>query len=208
MFEVPANELSLPVAAREEYEKGQQQLRDGNRARALEHFRRATDLAPQYHAAWFQLGATASGEQHFREAADFYREALKLHPESYRALVALGEVLLKLHDGQGAFAVNAQAVKIRPDDPQAQVQLGYSLMFIDQMEEAEVHLKEAISLDPANYCYPQLMLAEIYRRRNDLPAVNRELEEFLRLHPDSPKAREIRQALNELFPPVQEWKKR
>jgi len=198
MFQVSADELSVPTAALEEYEKGLQQLKDRNLARAEEHFRRATEWAPQYFAAWYQRGSIASRQERYGDAASYYREALKLRPESYRVLVDLGEVLLTLHDGQSALAVNAQAVKIRPDDAQAQVQMGYSLMLTERFEEAEIHLREAISLDPANYTYPQLMLAEIYRRRKDLPAVRREFEEFLRLHPDSPKAREIRSALNEL----------
>lgn len=51
MFQVPADELSLPTAAREEYEKGLKQLKDHNLTRAEDHFRRATDWAPQYFAA-------------------------------------------------------------------------------------------------------------------------------------------------------------
>jgi Tfp pilus assembly protein PilF len=198
VFDVPANELSLPEAARAEYEKGLHQLRDRNLARAEEHFRRVTDQAPQYYAAWYELGAIASRRERYADAASLYREALRLQPGSFRILVDLGEVLLRLRDEQGALAINTQAVKMRPDDAQAQVQMGYSLMLTGRLREAETHLKEAVALDPANYSYPQLMLAEIYRRRKDLPGVRRELEEFLRLHPDSPKAREIRAALEEL----------
>jgi len=199
MFEVPASELTLPAAAQDEYEKGRQQLKDRNYSRAEEHYRRATELAPQYYAAWYQRGSIATRQERFSEAAGFYREALKLQPENYRALMALGEVLVTLREGEEALAVNTQAVKARPDDPQARIQLGFSMMLAGRLDQAEAHLKEAVSLDPANYCYPQLMLAEIYRRRNELPKVQRELEEFLRLHPDSPKAREIRPALNELL---------
>lgn len=115
-------------------------------------------------------------------------------------LVFLYPVLSEARGVEGALAVNAQAVKIRPDDAQALVQMGYSLLIADRLEEAETHFKEAVSLDPANYRYPQLMLAEIYRRRKDLAAVKREFEEFLRLHPDTPKAHEIRSALDELRP--------
>jgi regulator of sirC expression with transglutaminase-like and TPR domain len=45
---------------------------------------------------------------------------------------------------------------------------------------------------------PQLFLAEIYERGKNLPAAIQELESFLQLHPDSPRALSIRGKLEAL----------
>ena len=50
-------------------------------------------------------------------------------------------------------------------------------------------------LDPGHFSSPQLTLAEIYRRRRDFGAVAAEIEEFLRYHPDSPRAEQLQKRL-------------
>jgi outer membrane protein assembly factor BamD (BamD/ComL family) len=50
-------------------------------------------------------------------------------------------------------------------------------------------------LDPGHFSYPQVFLVEIYARRNQLPAAISEIEGFLKLHPDSEMADQMRKAL-------------
>ena len=50
-------------------------------------------------------------------------------------------------------------------------------------------------LDPTHFSHPQLTLAEIHLRRNEPGLAADELEDFLRQHPDWPKATEIRLAI-------------
>jgi tetratricopeptide (TPR) repeat protein len=94
--------------------------------------------------------------------------------------------------------VNERAVRLRPDDEQAHAQLGYGYLLVGRLAEAETHLKITISLDPAHYFYPQILLADIYGQRSDRAGMVRELEEFLRLHPDSQKARDVAQIVDKL----------
>jgi tetratricopeptide (TPR) repeat protein len=106
--------------------------------------------------------------------------------------------MLALRDGNAAVGVNSRAVDQRPNDAQAQAQLGHSLFLLNRFDEAEIHLKKAVELDRANFYFPQLHLAEIYRRRKDHEDMARELEEFLGLHPDAPVAGRIRSILDAL----------
>jgi len=197
-YQVDAMQLSIPETARDEFAKGQQRFSTRDFSGAAGYFRRALDIAPQFSAAWFQLGLIACQEQRFQQAADHFREALKYSPENYMALLNLGGVLLAQRNAGEAAAVNERAVKARPDDAQAQAQLGYSYLLLGRLEEAETHLKRTVSLDPANYYYPQILLADIYSQRGDNASMVRELEEFLRLHPDSQKARDVAQILDRL----------
>lgn len=197
-FLVPAEQLSIPEKARSEYDKGRQRMADADLAGAIACFEKALDIAPQFAAAWYQLGLVAGHQHHLAEAVSHFRKALEHYPGNFQTILRLGMTLMAMQNGPEAIEVNGQAVGARPEDAEAQAQLGYSYLLADRLQEAEKHLKIAIDLDPASFHFPQLMLAEIYRRREDYPSMERELESFLRLHPDSPTAPEIVQRLSKV----------
>jgi len=199
-YQVTVDQLSIPDDARDEYEKGLRVFMRGDLAKAALRFQRATELAPRFGAAWNQLAATEYLRGDYPAAAAHFREAEKHLPGNYQALLGRGAALLAARDYQASVAANARAVEARPTDAQAQAQLGLSLLLLDRLDEAEGHLKTAAALDPASFLHPQLRLAEIYRRRNDARSMSRELEEYLKFHPDSANAGEIRKILERVRP--------
>jgi tetratricopeptide (TPR) repeat protein len=128
-------------------------------------------------------------------AEQYFREALKHDPESYAPLVNLGGALLSEGKIEESLPINQRAVRARPDDPLAHSQLGQSYYYLENFNEAEKYLKQAKALDPSHFSYHQLLLINIYARRENLPALIAEMEEFLRLHPDARLAPEIRKSL-------------
>jgi outer membrane protein assembly factor BamD (BamD/ComL family) len=85
-----------------------------------------------------------------------------------------------------------------PVDALAQAQLGMSYFYLGQLDAAEKHLKQAKSLEPGHFSHPQLFLMQIYAKRNRTPEAILEMEEFLKLHPDSAKAPRIRELLQKV----------
>jgi tetratricopeptide (TPR) repeat protein len=197
-FQVQATQLLIPDKARAEYEKGLRRIVKGDLAGSAACFAEALDLAPQYTAARYQLGLVLCQQGLFADAADHFREALKHSPESYQTLLSLGAALLAMQSNPEALEVNQRAVRARPDDPEAQAQLGISYLAADRLEDAERHLRTTIALDPANFHFPQLLLAEIYRRKRDYPSMVSQLEEFMRLHPDAQQTREVARVVGEV----------
>jgi competence protein ComEC len=59
-----------------------------------------------------------------------------------------------------------EAYQIEPENPEINSKLGYALMSDTQYEQAEIHLKKAIKLDPQDY-YARTNLAKIYQSRED-----------------------------------------
>jgi tetratricopeptide (TPR) repeat protein len=162
---------------------------------AIQYLRNALDLAPQFSAAWNNLGTIAYQSGEYENAEKHFREALRHDPDSYAPLVNLGGALLSLNRAEDALRINLQAVKERPDDALAHSQLGQSYLRVGQIEPAERHLKQAKALDVRHFSFPQLVLAEIYALKEDHPAFVAELEEFLRYHPDSKLVPGVTQAL-------------
>jgi tetratricopeptide (TPR) repeat protein len=195
---VSAAELSVPANARQEYNKARNLLEKRDIERAKACLKKAVTIAPQFSIAWNNLGVIAYQSGQFAQAEEYFREALKQDPESYSPLVNLGGALLSQGKDRDSLTVNQQAVKIKPDDALAHSQLGQSYFYLDQLDEAERHLKQAKSLDPAHFSFPQLVLVQIYARRQNLPALAEEMKEFLRLHPDAKQAPEIRKSLEKV----------
>ena len=192
---VSAVELSIPYGAREEFAKAENALSRRDVKGAIGYLKKAVDMAPQYAAAWNRLGTIAYQSARYAEAEEYFREALKQDPEAYSPLVNLGGALLSEGKFQESLPVNQQAVKIKPADALAHSQLGQSYYELGELDEAEKHLKEAKALDPSQFSFPQLFLVQIYVRRNQFEAAIAEIEEFLKLHPDSKFAPQLRKAL-------------
>jgi tetratricopeptide (TPR) repeat protein len=195
---IAAAQLSVPDRARREYEKAQERLRQHDVPGAIECLKNALDLAPQFSAAWNHLGTIAYQSGEYETAEKHFREALRHDPDSYAPLVNLGGAVLSLNRVEEALTINLEAVKERPDDALAHSQLGMSYFRAGQIEPAERHLKQAKALDVRHFSFPQLVLAQIYARKEDAAAMIAELEEFLHYHPDSKLAGGVSQALEKV----------
>ncbi len=195
---VSARELSIPDRARREYDNAQKKLATRNISAAVAHLKKAVEMAPQYVAAWNNLGTICYQTRDYPGAERNFRRALLEDPDAYEPLVNLGGVLLNLHQADEAWKCNVYAVLRRPQDALANSQLGMTYMALDKLDLAEKYLKAAVRLDPAHFSHPQLLLAEIYLRRNDRPSATAVLEDFLQRHPDAPEAGWARQAIRKL----------
>jgi tetratricopeptide (TPR) repeat protein len=195
---VSATFLSIPDRAMREYEEAQSCLTRRESDCASGRLLRAVEMAPQFVAAWNQLGVMAYQSQRYEEAEAKFRRALDADPEAFEPLVNLGGVLLNLGRAQEALRYNERAVSRRPNNALANSQLGLTYFDLDDPNLAEKYLKTAIQLDPAHFSHPQLALAEIYRRRGDRASALGQLRGFLKQHPDSPQAAAVRREIEEL----------
>jgi tetratricopeptide (TPR) repeat protein len=195
---VTATELSVPDSAWEVFDKAQKRLErhDPDGAQAL--LKKAVEIAPQFVSAWNMLGTICYQTQKYDQAEKYFLEALEHEPDAYAPLVNLGGTLLSMGRVQESLPINRQAVQMRPDDALARIQLGRSYLGVGQLDAAEEQLRLAKSLDPSHFSLPQLTLAEIYARKEDPDGMARELEDFLKLHPDSKLAPEARKSLEKL----------
>jgi Tfp pilus assembly protein PilF len=195
---VSSRELSIPDSARKEYGKAEQRLSKHDVVGAIAHLQRATEIAPQFSAAWNSLGTIAYHAQHYGQAEQYFRKGLAADPEEYAPLVNLGGVLINLKQYQQAWSFNTLAVSKQPNDALARSQLGMACFALGKLDAAEAELREAIRLDPRHFSNPQLLLADIYEREQKPEAAAGILEQFLNLHPDFTLAPQIRERIARL----------
>jgi tetratricopeptide (TPR) repeat protein len=192
---ISAKQLAIPDKALREYEQAQKSLSRHEIETAIRHLERAVEIAPQFSAAWNNLGTIAYQTRRFPKAEEYFRESLEQDPDAYEPLVNLGGVLINLNQLDEAWKYNVHAVLTRPNDPLANAQLGQTYFGLNKTELAEKYLVIARNLDPAHFSHPQLFLAEIRLRRGDKRGAADELEDFLKRHPDWPTAEKVREGI-------------
>jgi len=195
---VSARELSIPERARKEYSEAQKKLSRRDVPAAIKHLERAVELAPQFSAAWNNLGTIAYQSRRFPDAERYFRESLAQDGSAFEPLVNLGGVLLTMGQLDEALQFNLNAVLSRSNDALANSQLGMTYFALNRLQLAEKYLLAAKRLDPAHFSHPQLTLADLYVRRNQRAEAAAELEDFLHRHPDSPQAARLRPAIEKL----------
>ena len=192
---VSTRELSIPERARKEYSLAQKKLSQRDVRGAIEHLKRAVEIAPQFSAAWNNLGTIAYQSRRFDEAETCFRRSLDQDAGAFEPLVNLGGVLLTLGKLDEALQFNLYAVLSRPNDALANSQLGMTYFAVNNLPLAEKYLLIAQRLDPAHFSHPQLTLADLYLRRNQRSQAAAELEDFLVQHPDWPQAQGLRERI-------------
>jgi tetratricopeptide (TPR) repeat protein len=190
-----AQEWQVPQRALREYKEAQKEIakRDFDAARAS--LSRAVEIEPRFVAAWNQLGTMAYQSARYREAEADFRRGIEADPNAYEPLVNLGGVLLNLGQFEEALRYNNEAATRRPHDALAQSQLGMAHAFLNQLDPAEKHLSEAARLDPEHFSHPQLLLADVYVRKNEPLRAAEQLQGFLQGHPDWPAAARMKQQI-------------
>jgi len=194
---VQKSQLSIPKNAQQEVQRSFEALSKNDVEAARKHLLRAIDLAPHYAEAWNQLGVIAYQTRDFVAAEQHFRRSLEEDPGAYFALVNLGGALLAVDKDAESLEINQRAVKRAPEDALAHSQLGKSYFALGDFEKAETHLRQAKSLDPRHFSSPQLALADVYFLQGRLEERIRELEEYLKYHPDGDFANRVRMLLEQ-----------
>ncbi|HEY1952126.1 MAG TPA: tetratricopeptide repeat protein, partial [Gemmatimonadaceae bacterium] len=149
-----------PSAAREEYLSGinawDDRSKEGN-DKAVAHFRRATELDPEYAEAWAQLAEAyvRIGYFGYRPAAAMFPKAkaaalrsLQLDSTDASARTALASGLMWEHDFAGAEAEYRKAIAFDPKSAIAHQWYGVLLMILRRIPEAVAQEKIASDLEP------------------------------------------------------------
>ena len=158
----------------------------------------AVEISPSYADVWNELGTISYKAGQYVEAEERFRKALEYDPLAYAPMVNLGGALLSQNRFDQALSFNLMARSMQPEDALANSQLGMNFFYKGQLQKAREFLLRAKEVDPSHFSFPQLFLAEIYAKQGKLVEARAELEELLRLHPDSPVRALVTDALRQL----------
>jgi tetratricopeptide (TPR) repeat protein len=197
---VSATELdqAAPPAARKEYNQALRWAGKGDARQAVERFRRAIAIYPEYLAARNDLGAQYLKLKRFDEAAEQFRVVLEKEPRYFNSRFNLGLVLIEQKDYAASVAQLNQAVAIDGALPAPRLWLGVALLQTGDLPGAERELSRALITGGANFVAAHYYLAHVFMRRGDSAEASRALKAYLEGSPKGEYAEEARQLLKKL----------
>ena len=123
--------------------------RKSDLASAIENYRCALEIDPQYHEARFELAKCLRNNNAIDDAIAEFKILVQKCPSHYRAMNGLGTCYLALKDGTSAARIFRQAIEIAPGFAAGQYNMGLALRSAGHLDEAQVHFIQANRLDPS-----------------------------------------------------------
>ena len=188
----------VPEKARKLYEKGVEQARSDDPAKAAETLKEAVSLYPNFALALNELGVQYLKLRQINKAIDVLKEACKLNSESFFSRLNLGIALLEGKQFSEAEGHLREAVKGNASASTAHMYLGIALLRLSKYDEAEKELLLATSANASQLAMANYYLGGIYWRKQDYPRAVEQLEKYLALTPNAPDAERVRTTIKDL----------
>lgn len=192
---VSVRQLSIPEKAKQAFRKGAERLAKKDWAGSIEEFQKAIAAFGDLYEAYYKIGIAQLQLKQTEEAATSLRKAIELSEGRYAPpLFALGLVLSNMGQHADAEAAVRAGLMLEPMDAAGQFTMAWVQYSAQKVGDAEKSALEAVRRNP-NFAMAHLLLAQIHRRQNNLPALVEDLNAFLRLDPDGPRSSGARAAL-------------
>lgn len=188
----------VPERARKLFEKGLDQARAGDAARAAESLKEAVTLYPKFPLALNELGVQYLKLGHTDKAIETLKEAIKLNPEAYGPRLNLGIALLEAKKFSEAEEQLRGALKQNSSLPTGHMYLGLCLVRMNRYDDAEKELLLAIQGSNNQLAMAQYYLGGIYWKKEEYPKAVEALEAYLKLTPNAQDAERVRATIKDL----------
>ncbi len=197
---ISAHELKVPRKAHDEYEKGLQLFYSKSDYRgAIVQFQHAIKDYPDFYEAYAQEGNAYLRLKELAPAEEAMRKSVELSSGHYsEAIFMLAALLNDTSRYADAAASARQGMEVDPGSWRGPYELARALLAMQQLDEAEKAAIQARDLKPDNPPV-YLMLANIDIHRQDYPALQSDLEGYLKLVPTGPEADQARQTRDEII---------
>lgn len=188
---------AVPEKARKLYERGVQEARGENPAKAANTLKEAVALYPNFPLALNELGVQYLKLRQFDKAVDVLQEAVKLNPDFAQSRINLGIALLESKQLAQAEEQLREAVKQNNNSATAHMYLGITLLRRAKFEEAEKELLVATQANAAQLGMANYYLGGLYWRKKDYTRAVEQLEKYLAVTPNAPDAERVRATIKD-----------
>jgi len=188
---------AVPDKARKLYERGVEEARGEDAAKAASSLKEAVALYPNFPLALNELGVQYLKLRQVNKAVEVLKEACKLSPDAAPARLNLGIALLENKDFAPAEQQIRESLKLNNNSATAHMYLGISLLRQTKFEEAEKELVTATQANAAQLGMANYYLGGLYWRKKDYTRAVEQLEKYLAATPNAPDAERVRNTIKD-----------
>jgi protein O-mannosyl-transferase len=134
---------------------GNSLYRHGGLDAAIEQYRQALEIKPDYTDARNNLGAVLFAKGDLEAAIVQYRKALETKPDYAEAIHNLGSALARKGDYDAAIVQYRKALVLKPDYVEAQNNLGNALLLKGDLAEAIDAWQKSLEIEPGQVTVQQ-----------------------------------------------------
>jgi Flp pilus assembly protein TadD len=190
--------VNVPKAAIELYEKGLESVNRNERDKAIDQFKQALELYPNFGLALNELGVQYLKKGDLDKAEELLVKVMTLSPEAPEPVLNYGIVLLQKKKFAEAEAQLRQAVKKNESAYTAHLYFGITLIYVKNYTEAESELQKAITLGGPKASQAHYYLGGLYWQTGKRNLAADELERYLKLEPKAANAEKVKTTIKEL----------
>lgn len=157
-------------------------------------FKKVVELDPEYIHGYLLLGNAYMQARQWTDAQAIFEKAARLQPKNPAPLLGLGAALNQQQDWSGALKPLQQSLKLE-DAAETHFELARSLMGLERLSEAELHVRICLEMNK-RYALPHVLMGDIYLHLyENVEAALAEYEQYLQLDPDGPSAASVKQTI-------------
>lgn len=184
-------DLRAPEEARLAYAAAMRSFREGQTDQAVSELQRALTIYPEYFRALNDLGVILMKKGRLDDAAQMFDRAVKIAPRVYYPRLNLAIINTRQGRHKEALRALVQLYKEVPTVTDVRLALGDSLMANNRLDEAEPHLRAALSdsrLDRPTIGDVHYKLGLLLNRTQRYEGAVEELKQAVDALPDSARA--------------------
>ncbi len=173
------------LSAGDHYNRAKTAAGQGLTKEAMEHYRAALSLNPEYGQALTGLGALLLMQKRVEEAQELFEKALSIDPNHATALINLAMIDQSRGNNDSALQRLKKVIARNPEYAEAHLNLGSLLASMKKHDEAIQHLSKAIKLNPKR-AVAHLNIASAYMSTQEWGKAEQHFRVVLQLSPRMP----------------------
>jgi len=189
-------DLSIPENARQEFEKGQNALKE-KLDDGIAHLRKAIKLYDAFPQAYALLGTAYLGQKDWKNAELALRKANELDPKFPDAYLALGAVFNQTKEYPQAETALLKGLELKPEAAGGHYELAKTYWALGRWQDAAPHARKAVAGMP-DLAPAHALLGNVMLRESDAQGALHEYQEYLRLDPNGSMAPGVRQMIEKI----------
>ena len=159
----------------------------GNHEIAIEQYKQAITLKPDYAEAYSSMGDTLRQLERYREAIEAYKKAIAIEPDYAWAYRGIGLAYYRLERYREAIEAYKKVVAIEPDFADAYCFMGRVYRELKRYPEAIEAYKNAIAIKP-DYPDAYSLMGRVYDELKRYPEAIEASKKAIAIKPDYPDA--------------------